>query len=268
MRAANMQALTNDFKAEFPGVTVYGIGDEPHKLRISDHNEDDTPGSRAAQSDADTTPEHRAIDVMLGPAISRAQLQAKIDFILADARLRARLWYINFLNWQWSRSNGWVRRDNSDDPHPDHAHFSGWAANDEDSSGWFRTSAGGEDVFCKQGDPKGSGKAIVLQGNLNIVLAYKGITPLLVLDDDYGKKTAQALLDSGCGNAANNGSIYWAGEELALKELLRNIAAAKAVAAHLSGAPHGGELPDSIQLTIPGYTVPAQTVTVPIEEGN
>lgn len=117
-RAANMQALTNDIKSEHPGVVIYGIGDAAHKRRTSDHNEDDTPGSKAAQSDPDNRPEHRAIDVMLGPAMSRAQMYVIINRILNDPRLRARLWYINFENYKWSRSNGWIRSNNSNDPHP------------------------------------------------------------------------------------------------------------------------------------------------------
>jgi len=129
----------------------------------------------------------------------------------------------------------------------------------------YKTTTGGDDVFCKQDDPIGSGKVIVLQANLNTVLEFMGITPLLVTDDDYGQKTAKALLDTGCGNAANNGSVYWAGEEIALKNKLREIAAIKAVNAHLTNAQHDGELPDDVELTIPAYTIPAQTVRVPIE---
>lgn len=117
-------------------------------------------------------------------------------------------------------------------------------------------TVGGDDVFCKQDDPVGSGKVIVLQGNLNTVLEYIGDPERLVLDDDYGPKTANALLRSGCGNAANNGSVYWAGEELALKNKLRQIEAAKAVAAH-AGTPHGGELPDTLTLAFPAQTVTA-----------
>jgi len=256
MRARNMQALTNDYKREYPGVVVYGIGDEAHKLRISDHNEDDTAGSRSAQTDPDSVPEHRAVDVMLGPAFNRTQAQTSIDRILADARLRARLWYINFLNYQWSRSNGWVRRDNSDDPHSDHIHFSGWAANDEDASGWFAT-AGGEEMFCQKGD-KGTGRVVVLQLQINEVLTHMGAGPLLVTDDDYGAKTAAGLLQIGCGNAENGGTQYWAGEYYALDARLREIAAARALATHLADSEHGGELPDNLTFTVPAMTVTAQ----------
>src|SRR5688572_19753548 len=211
MRAPSMQALTNDFKARHPGVTVYGIGDDAHKLRISDHNEDDTAGSRAAQSDADTIPEHRAIDVMLGPALSESQLQAAINEILASQRLKARLKYINFKNWQWSRSSGWVRHDNSDDPHPTHAHFSGDAANDADTSGWL--SHGGEEVLKAT---KGMGQngapphdnVMYLQRLMNYLI--EGDPRLtehpLNVDGNYGGQTAywvSVLLTGGAGDVVD-----------------------------------------------------------------
>lgn len=122
----------------------------------------------------------------------------------------------------------------------------------------YKTGTGGDDVFCKQDDPIGSGKVIVLQGNLNTVLADMGIMPPLTLDDDYGQKTAKALLDTGCGNAANNGSVYWSGEHLALEGKLRDIAAKRAVAAHIAASQHGGQLPDSLTLQFPSQTVTAQ----------
>src|SRR5687768_10954618 len=130
MRSRSMLALTLDIQASFPGVVIYGIGDAAHQLRASDHNEDDTSGSRPAQSDADSNPEHRAIDVMLGLAMSRAQLQGLVERVVAgeQARERAggapRLFYVIFDGWIWSRSNGWVKQPKTDDPHRDHAHFS------------------------------------------------------------------------------------------------------------------------------------------------
>ena len=137
MRALNMQALTNDVRREYPGVVIYGKGDDAHALRISDHNEDDTVGSKAAQADPDTDPEHRAIDVMLGPAFTVAQAWILINTILSNPVLRKRLLYINFLNFQWRRSNGWLRSDNSHDPHPTHIHFSGDVLDDANSASWL-----------------------------------------------------------------------------------------------------------------------------------
>ncbi len=137
MRSACMQSLTNDLRLEYPGVVIYGKGDPPHQLRISDHNEDDTVGSLAAQTDADTVPEHRAIDVMLGPAFTRIQAMALILWLLSRPELLAKLRYINFENTQWHMRNNWEPRPNYDDPHPTHIHFSGLAAKDEDASPWL-----------------------------------------------------------------------------------------------------------------------------------
>lgn len=136
MRSLAMQSLTAAIKRRWPGVVVYGIGDHAHQLAPSDHNEDDTPGSHPAQSDTDRNPEHRAIDVMLGPAFSRADGYALVNALVGDAASRKRLFYIIFDSWLWSRSYGWVKQRFSGDPHRDHPHISGWAANDEDSSGW------------------------------------------------------------------------------------------------------------------------------------
>ena len=137
MRSLAMQALTDDYRRNYPGVVIFGVGDDAHKLRLSDHNEDDTTGSRAAQSDPDTTPEHRAIDVMLGPALNRTQALASIDEILANPRNRLRLRYINFENTQWHVGNDFEPEDNSNDPHPTHVHHSGLASMDDDATPWL-----------------------------------------------------------------------------------------------------------------------------------
>lgn len=147
MRSAALQALTTAIKARHPGVIIGGIGDAAHKLRASDHNEDDTAGSRAAQSDPDSNPEHRAIDVMLGPAFSRADALMLIADLLADPAARDRLRYINFERTQWSRSNNWAPVGNSDDPHDNHIHISGLASKDEDTGAWL---TGGDDVTLQE----------------------------------------------------------------------------------------------------------------------
>lgn len=138
MRSLAMQSLTKDISARHPGVTIWGVGDEAHKLHASDHNEDDTAGSKAAQSDSDSNPEHRAIDVKVdGVALTRDGMLAIINEVLADPKDRERLIYINFENTQWSEKTDWKPIDNSDDPHPTHGHFSGKASKDEDGSPWL-----------------------------------------------------------------------------------------------------------------------------------
>ena len=137
MRAKNMQALTIDVRRRYPNVVVYGVGDDDHKTRLSDHNEDDTPGSMAAQSDADSIPEHRAIDVMVGSNFSMSDAQLLVDNLLSDPAARTRLVYLIFNGKIWSRKNNWVVRDyDGEDPHRNHVHISGWAPDDENDSPW------------------------------------------------------------------------------------------------------------------------------------
>ena len=144
MRALNMQALTTDIDERHPGVTIYGKGDEAHQLRPSDHNEDDTPGSKPAQTDADNNPEHRAIDVMIGKAFTKAQAYTLINDILGDVNARVRLQNIIFDGWIWSRSVNWARREyTGSDDHSGHIHFSGHAADDENGANWPAVVYGG-----------------------------------------------------------------------------------------------------------------------------
>jgi hypothetical protein len=269
MRSAAMQSLTNDIKARHPGVTIYGIGDDAHKTRYSDHNEDDTPGSKAAQSDPDNVPEHRAIDVMLGPALNKSQMQTIIDEILADQFDLSRLLYINFLNYQWSRSSGWTRHDNSDDPHPDHAHFSGYAPQDENGAGWL---TGGTEVELRatrgmgqNGQPP-SDNTKNLQRKMGFLI--EGDPRLadhpLSVDGNYGGQTAywvSVLLTGGDGNLVDGA---WFAN---LDDMVARKRANQEIAAHLSNTEHGGgELPDSVEIAIPEQhiTIPAQTVIAPI----
>ena len=135
MRARGMQVLTDNIKAVRPGVTIYGVGDDAHKTRVSGHNEDDTTGVRAEDQDSDSVPEHRAIDVMLGSSFNSADGQMLVDDLVLDVDNRARLIYVNWGNLQWARSNNWEPRDNSDDPHG-HVHISGEADQDDNTNGW------------------------------------------------------------------------------------------------------------------------------------
>jgi len=277
MRSAAMQSLTNDIEARHPGVTIWGIGDDAHKTHPSDHNEDDTAGSKAAQSDSDSVPEHRAIDVKVdGTYITDTEMQAIIDEILADPYDLARLIYINYKNWQWSASTGWGSgHDNSDDPHPTHAHFSGKASKDEDGAPWL---TGGTEVELRatrgmgQNGAPPSDNTKLLQRLLNIIVAgdprltdttHPAYHPLTV-DGNYGGNTAYWVSVQGPGG---NGDIVdgdWFGKFMAMAT---DRTTRDAMAAHLTNTEHGGgELPATVELTIPeqSYTIPAQTVIATI----
>lgn len=137
MRAKNMQALTEDLQKQYPGITVYGIGNAAHKLEVSDHNEDDTPGVRAEQSDSDNIPEHRAIDAMLGARFTAAEANKLVARVVLDPASKRRLHYVIWNRHIWHADHNWTQQPYSgDNPHTDHVHFSGLAANDSDGSSW------------------------------------------------------------------------------------------------------------------------------------
>ncbi len=136
MRSRNMQRLTDQLKAKHPGVVIYGIGDAAHKKSPSGHNEDDTPGSKPEQEDADNIREHRAIDVMLGPKFSRDQAWDLVDALVTRPENQRRLYYVIFDGYQWRRNGGWKREVRTKDPHRDHPHISGQAADDDNTADW------------------------------------------------------------------------------------------------------------------------------------
>ncbi|MGA5306523.1 hypothetical protein [Micromonospora taraxaci] len=150
-RAANMQALTNDVKRQWPGVVVYGIGDTAHKTRPSGHNEDDTKGSKPELEDSDNRPEHRAIDIMIGKAFTKVDADALVARLVSDPKARARLYYVIWDGYIWSRSNGWRKtRYTGSDQHRDHVHGSGWAADDENTASWPAVATKGDDMDSAQ----------------------------------------------------------------------------------------------------------------------
>jgi peptidoglycan hydrolase-like protein with peptidoglycan-binding domain len=137
MRARNMQVLTDQLKEEYPGVVIYGIGDKPHQSSPSDHNEDDTPGSKSEQTDADNNPEHRAIDVMLGPKFSKNDAELLVANLVLKNSNKKRLRYVIWNGCIWSSTSNFVEKQYpGKDKHTNHVHVSGLAANDEDESPW------------------------------------------------------------------------------------------------------------------------------------
>lgn len=160
MRAPNMQSLTNDIKQEHPGVTIYGIGDDAHKTRISDHNEDDTPGVRAGQQDSDNIPEHRAIDVMLGDHFTRADGDRLVTNLRGDAGARRRLHQIIWYGKIYKDSNNFEPEDyTGEDRHKGHVHIAGLASDDANTAPWPA-------VFISTPKPSTTPDRLVLDGQL------------------------------------------------------------------------------------------------------
>jgi hypothetical protein len=132
-RSKSIDALYRDIRAVWPGVLIYWIGDPAHASRVSDHNPDDTAGVRAAQTDADTLQEVRALDVMLGPAFSAGNASALVNALKQSPRLD----YVIYNGAIWSRRYGWTTQPYNDgDPHTTHVHISGWAGDDANGADW------------------------------------------------------------------------------------------------------------------------------------
>jgi len=202
-----MQALTNDIVNRWPGVVVYGIRTAPGSP--SDHYEDDRPGTDAPQTDADSNPEHRAIDVMIGGNFTFSEANAFVTRLVADPASQARLYYVIFNEKIWSRSNGWVvRAYTGSNPHKDHPHISGWAADDENASSWpivFASPGSGpvtpppNVLVMKKGDtgPKVKNLQIFFRTNFSAYrfsVSYKR-GQMIVCDGDFGPQTEAWVME-------------------------------------------------------------------------
>lgn len=266
MRARSMQTLTNELYALYPGMTIWGKGDEIHAQNVSDHNEDDTAGVRAAQSDPDSTPEHRAIDAKLSAGFTRAQALRVINDITARERAlppeRRKLRYINFETTQYHTRNNYAPMPNTSDPHPTHVHFSGEATQDENTTQWISFSTGGIEVLKatrgmgQNGQPPHD-NVMYAQRLMNVIVA--GDPRLaehpLTVDGNYGGNTAwwaSVIVTGGDGNEINGDHF---GQ---LVSMAADRAAADKDAAH-AATPHG--TPDEFT-----FTIPAQEITATVTE--
>lgn len=135
MRSRSMQALTNGIQRLWPGATVWGKGDAAHLASASDHNEDDTPGSRTEQTDADNIPEHRAVDVPVAGPITMATLDVLRQRITTRPANQRRARYAILRQTIWRKRNGWKPETYSGDYHG-HLHVSGDVADDENGAPW------------------------------------------------------------------------------------------------------------------------------------
>jgi hypothetical protein len=144
--ARNLDALRTSIRRVWPNVTIYTIGDDAHKTRSSDHNPDDTSGSKAEQTDSDTRQEVKAIDVMIGGAFNSGAAMQLVNALVKDIASRNRLRYIIFAGKIWSASNGWVARPFDGDGHYDHVHISNETDDDNNAATWPTVNAiGGDD---------------------------------------------------------------------------------------------------------------------------
>lgn len=135
-RSASIDALYRDALTVWPGMTIFWIGDLAHQGEVSGHNPDDTPRVQAEQVDADSDPEVRALDFMIGPKFSASAAEFLVDALIHGVD-RRRLYYVIYDRTIYRRANGFKPETyGGGDPHTNHVHVSGWAGDDANGADW------------------------------------------------------------------------------------------------------------------------------------
>lgn len=141
-----MNVLYNNAHTVWPGMEIGWIGDLSHQGEVSGHNPDDWPPLQAEQIDADTDPEVRALDFMIGPHFTAADA-SRLTHALATGVDRNRLYYVIYNRLIYKRSNNYEPTPyTGTDPHTNHVHASGRAVDDANSSDWTSVLALGDDM--------------------------------------------------------------------------------------------------------------------------
>ncbi len=143
-RSASMDALRRNALAVWAGMTIYWIGDLAHQGEVSGHNPDDTIGVRAELLDADTDPEVRALDLMLGPVFTAAEAARLVRALISGAD-RLRLYYVIHRSTIYRRATWFKAEPYGGANHNDHVHVSGWNGDDENGADWTSVLALGEE---------------------------------------------------------------------------------------------------------------------------
>lgn len=131
----SLDAFVRGVKRLWPRATVWTKGDQAHQTSPSDHNNDDTAGSKPEQTDADSKPEVRAADVPTLGGVTMADLdglRAKLTTRPANQR---RLRYVILRQTIWRKRNGWKAERYGGDYHG-HLHASLDAADDDNGAPW------------------------------------------------------------------------------------------------------------------------------------
>lgn len=131
----SLAAFVRGVKRLWPGATVWTKGDRAHEASPSDHNNDDTAGSKPEQTDADDKPEVRAGDVPTLGGVTMAKLRVLRERLTTRPANRARLRYVILEQSIWRKRNGWKREEYTGDYHG-HLHASIDAADDDNGSPW------------------------------------------------------------------------------------------------------------------------------------
>jgi hypothetical protein len=165
---ASLGRLMADFRTVFPAKSRASdgtIGDTAHQAETSGHNPDDTAGSRAEYTDADSKAEVRAIDVDNTLRDPRGvTMEQVVQRLLATPADRDRLMYVIYNRRIWRKRNSWRQEAyTGSSPHTEHAHFSGDPASDENAAPWTSVLSFQEDGmndFDPYGKPAGNSREV------------------------------------------------------------------------------------------------------------
>lgn len=128
---ADLVSLRAEFNELAPGRDKGAdgmVGDAAHQAESSDHNPDDTPGSRTPHSDSDNIAEVHALDIdSTGPWPAGMTMAAAVRVVVNRMHAMGSKAPLNYVIWDhhiyehpsWSAATY-----SGTDPHTNHAHFS------------------------------------------------------------------------------------------------------------------------------------------------
>lgn len=126
-------------------MTIYWIGDLAHQGGTSGHNPDDYAGVRAEMLDADSDPEVRALDFMVGPKFTVQDGRNLVNALIRGAD-KNRLYYVIYRSTIYRRATGFKPEPYGGANHEDHVHASGHVNDDANGADWRSVLALGEEI--------------------------------------------------------------------------------------------------------------------------
>lgn len=168
----SLDAFVRGVKRLWPRATVWTKGDAAHQGSPSDHNNDDTAGSKPEQVDADSKPEIRAADVPTLGGVTMSMLDELRVRLTGRPTNQRRLRYVILRQTIWRKRNGWKAEHYSGEYHG-HLHASIDAADDDNGAEWDM----GPDPVAPQPIQKGDRELFLVHKVVNNVVTFALVGP-------------------------------------------------------------------------------------------